>query len=64
MEKFARRAGPALTAIFPSVSRGKATLRDGQAVGLPVAAIPLEGVTRSGIQWILFFNIDISVKQF
>jgi hypothetical protein len=33
-----------------SKSRFNATLRDGDAVGLTVDAIPLEGVTRCGIQ--------------
>jgi len=62
--EFARRVGPALTAIFPSLSRGKATLRDDQAVVFPVASIPSEGITRGGIQATMIINVDISVKHY
>lgn len=46
----ANGTGPALAPIGMSKSRFNATLRNGYAVGLLVDAIPLEGVTRCGIQ--------------
>lgn len=48
--EFARRVGPARVPICMSEPHFKATPRDGQAVGLPVAAIPSEGATGCGIQ--------------
>jgi hypothetical protein len=50
MQESVRRTGPALAPFCMSISRFNATLRDGDAVGLRVDAIPKEGVTGCGIQ--------------
>jgi hypothetical protein len=63
-----RRTGPPLVPLHMYKSRFNVTLRDSQADGLPVAAIPSEGVTRCGILCIddhQFMNVrqDIFFKS-
>ena len=63
LRESARRTGPALGSFRMSESRFNATLRDGQAVGLPVDAFPSGWVHRVWKRGCAFSGEDTNTEQ-